>query len=859
MPLVCRLISQRVWVIFGPHSNQATSMIQSITSYYKIPLVLTSWQPHFQPNKTISHHNSRRSLNNFGDTSIIRRRSQQQKTSNKVPTLYNYTINLYPYADSLSRAYLDLIVSKNWKSFSLIYDTAENFIRLKDVLQASYSGASISIHKLDETKLDSDIKPQLTLIADSDSSTLHEHEETCHLDEDRNIEYGKLMKDLRLKGTENIILSLPLDKVCKIIREAKYEQLFTVYNDYIIANLDTHLLNLDQIQTSTHLQTNISGYTLLDPAGQQADYTVSKKWLGKRPLPRPKKLLSSDYAIMSDAVTIVAHSLDELISSKESSNRVALEPSFDCRSGESWEHGDALMDIMKSSARSGAYTGDIKFDQYGQRIGFDLEFIMHKNNMFQKLGVWNTTSSKLWDYSRSNEDFGLQAIKNKTLRVSIALTEPYVMYKENHTERFGNDRYRGYCIDLLNKLAKKLQFNYVLKEVSDGQYGKIQNGSWNGMIRELLDGKADLAIVDLTITKERQSAVDFTHPFMTLGIAIMFKKPKVEKAELFSFLMPFSTEVWLSMGSASIGVVLLMWLISRISPLEWVNPHPCDDEMDDQDYENELHSVGASFWFITGSLMQQGSDLAPRSASVRALSSVWYFFTLILISSYTANFAAFLTASRMQSPIESAEDLSKQTKIDYGCKEAGSTQAFFASSDNPTYRKMWNFMESRKHQGVFTPDNKKGIQLVKKGNFAFLMESTSIEYITQRDCEITQIGSLLDHKGYGIALKKRSPFRASISKAIVELNEAGELQDLKNQWWNYENQACEETINSASATSELGIDKVGGVFVLLGIGVGLACLLVITEFVWKSLKIAKDKRVSDICIHVTNLTEFLIR
>ena len=59
---------------------------------------------------------------------------------------------------------------------------------------------------------------------------------------------------------------------------------------------------------------------------------------------------------------------------------------------------------------------------------------------------------------------------------------------------------------------------------------------------------------------------------------------------------------------------------------------------------------------------------------------MWWFFTLIMISSYTANLAAFLTVERMESPIESAEDLAKQTKIRYGCVESGSTGAFFRVS-----------------------------------------------------------------------------------------------------------------------------------------------------------------------------------
>ena len=69
-----------------------------------------------------------------------------------------------------------------------------------------------------------------------------------------------------------------------------------------------------------------------------------------------------------------------------------------------------------------------------------------------------------------------------------------------------------------------------------------------------------------------------------------------------------------------------------------------------------------------------------RSMSGRIVGSVWWFFTLILISSYTANLAAFLTAERMQSPIESAEDLAKQTDIKYGTIDSGSSRDFFRVS-----------------------------------------------------------------------------------------------------------------------------------------------------------------------------------
>ena len=46
------------------------------------------------------------------------------------------------------------------------------------------------------------------------------------------------------------------------------------------------------------------------------------------------------------------------------------------------------------------------------------------------------------------------------------------------------------------------------------------------------------------------------------------------------------------------------------------------------------------------------------------------------------------------------------------------------------------------------------IALYSRGNYAFLMESTSLEYEVQQNCNLTQIGGVLGSKGYGIALAK---------------------------------------------------------------------------------------------------------
>lgn len=49
--------------------------------------------------------------------------------------------------------------------------------------------------------------------------------------------------------------------------------------------------------------------------------------------------------------------------------------------------------------------------------------------------------------------------------------------------------------------------------------------------------------------------------------------------------------------------------ISRISPYEWAKPHPCKDEVEEMETNMNLHN---SIWHNCGSLMQQGSDIAPK-------------------------------------------------------------------------------------------------------------------------------------------------------------------------------------------------------------------------------------------------------
>ena len=81
-----------------------------------------------------------------------------------------------------------------------------------------------------------------------------------------------------------------------------------------------------------------------------------------------------------------------------------------------------------------------------------------------------------------------------------------------------------------------------------------------------------------------------------------------------------------------------------------------------QSKANAVHNFGISnaLFFSFSSFMRQSINLVPKSLSGRVAATSWWYFSLIFISSYTANLVAFLTVEKLVTPIESVEDLGKK-------------------------------------------------------------------------------------------------------------------------------------------------------------------------------------------------------
>ncbi|XP_046736453.1 glutamate receptor ionotropic, kainate 1 isoform X5 [Diprion similis] len=746
------------------------------------------------------------------------------------PTFKEFSINLYPAQDHLNRAFKDLMSFLNWTRVAIIYEEDYGLFKLQDLVKSPPS-----------------TRAEMYIRQAGPSS------------------YRQVLREVRHKEIYKLIVDTDPAHMQQFFRAILQLQMNDYRYHYMFTTFDIETFDLEDFKYNS---VNMTAFRLVDveePRVAEVLRQMERFQPVGHAILNKTGVIQAEPALMYDSVQVFAHGLASLDRS-----HVLRPANLSCDKEEPWDDGLSLYNYINAAGIHGL-TGHVEFNE-GKRNNFKLDLLKLKREELVKVGEWKPGSGvNVTDVGAFYET----TATNITLVVMTREEKPYVMVKEDKNLT-GNARFEGFCIDLLKWIAGQVGFQYAIRLVPDHMYGVYdpETKEWNGIVRELMEKRADLAVASMTINYARESVIDFTKPFMNLGIGILFKVSGRMPSRLFSFMNPLAVEIWLSMLGAYVIVSLTIWIVARFSPYEWVEPPPCpsckcplqgghvsalEPDSDDIPLPRTVNdfTLANSFWFTVGTLMQQGSDLNPKATSTRIVGGIWWFFTLIIISSYTANLAAFLTVERMITPIENAADLAEQTEISYGTLEGGSTMTFFRDSKIGIYQKMWRFMESKK-PAVFVSTYEEGVKRVLEGDYAFLMESTMLDYAVQRDCNLTQIGGLLDSKGYGIATPKGSPWRDKISLAILELQEKGVIQILYDKWWKNTGDVCNRDEKSKeSKANALGVENIGGVFVVLLCGLALAILVAILEFCWNSKKHAQSDR--SLCAEMASELRFAVR
>ncbi|XP_018563905.1 glutamate receptor ionotropic, kainate 2-like [Anoplophora glabripennis] len=731
---------------------------------------------------------------------------------NYFPLRDSTEINFYPHPSMLSTAYFDIIMALEWKTFTVLYEDDEGLLRVLDLIKmAKDEGLLVTVIQLDRY---------------------------------HSGNYRTVLKDVKLSGQKYFVVDCEIEHLKEVLLQFQQVGLMNQDYHYFITNLDAHT---EDLMPFLYAESNITGIRIINP-DKELIQKISQELFADDENAIPEIVawnLKTETALIIDAVHMFSTVLSDV--KKQSSMPIINNNNIlQCNDTSSWEQGYTIVNLLKTSSHEGL-TGLIKFNTEGFRSDFQLDLFELREGGITDIGTWNTSNGlSVTKKSVEQPVPDGDSLKNKTFIVITTLTDPYGMLKETYETLTGNDRFEGFGIDLIKKLSEMEGFNYTFILREDKQNGAKDPKPphrWSGMIGDLLEYRADLAITDFTITSDREEAVDFTVPFMNLGISVLFRKPFTAPPSFFSFADPFALDVWVALAGVFFLVSFSLFVIGRLCPDEWTNPYPC---VEDPQYLINQFSMSNSIWFVTGSLMCQGSEIAPIAVSTRMVAGAWWFFCLLIVASYTANLAAFLAT---ENPVELFKDVHSLYEnaplhnIKFGAKKNGATEKFFMNAEDGIFQKIGQYMKDHPEEQV--KENDEGVRRAEKELYALFMESTSIEYTTQRHCDLQQYGGLLDDKGYGIAMRKESPYRKRLSTAILKLQASGVIEDLKRRWWEERRGGgqCSGTTESAEATP-LGLKNVEGCFWVTIYGTILAFLFVIIEHLIYVLKVSRKAKIS---------------
>uniref|UniRef100_A0A8C5DSW6 Glutamate receptor n=1 Tax=Gouania willdenowi TaxID=441366 RepID=A0A8C5DSW6_GOUWI len=388
---------------------------------------------------------------------------------------------------------------------------------------------------------------------------------------------------------------------------------------------------------------------------------------------------------------------------------------------------------------------------------------------------------------------------------------------------------KGFCIDILKKIAKSVKFTYDLYLVTNGKHGKKINGTWNGMVGEVVLKNAHMAVGSLTINEERSEVIDFSVPFIETGISVMVSRSNGTVSPS-AFLEPFSADVWVMMF-----VMLLLVSAIAVFIFEYFSPVGYNRCLaDGREPHGPSFTIGKAIWLLWGLVFNNSVPVQnPKGTTSKIMVSVWAFFAVIFLASYTANLAAFMIQEEYVDQVTGLSDKKFQSPNDFsppfrfGTVPNGSTERNIRNN----YPEMHSYMTKFHQKNV-----NEALQSLKAGKLdAFIYDAAVLNYMAGRDegCKLVTIGSgyIFATTGYGIAIQKESLWKRHVDLAILQLFGDGEMEELESLWLTG---ICHHEKNEVMS-SQLDVDNMAGVFYMLGAAMALSLITFICEhwFYWQ--------------------------
>ncbi|XP_037758101.1 glutamate receptor ionotropic, NMDA 3A [Chelonia mydas] len=390
----------------------------------------------------------------------------------------------------------------------------------------------------------------------------------------------------------------------------------------------------------------------------------------------------------------------------------------------------------------------------------------------------------------------------------------------------------GYCIDLLEKLAEDMNFDFDLYIVGDGKYGAWKNGHWTGLVGDLLAGTAHMAVTSFSINTARSQVIDFTSPFFSTSLGILVRT-RDTAAPIGAFMWPLHWTMWL-------GIFVALHITAVFLTLyEWKSPFGMTPKGRNR---NKVFSFSSALNVCYAILFGRTAAIKPPKCwTGRFLMNLWAIFCLFCLSTYTANLAAVMVGEKIYEELSGIHDPKlhhPSQGFRFGTVRESSAEDYVRQS----FPEMHEYM--RRYNVPATPDGVEHLKHDPEKLDAFIMDKALLDYEVSidADCKLLTVGKPFAIEGYGIGLPPNSPLTSNISELISQYKSHGFMDVLHDKW--YKVVPCGKRSFAVTETLQMGIKHFSGLFVMLCIGFVLSILTTFGEHVVHRLVLPRIKKKS---------------
>jgi len=331
-----------------------------------------------------------------------------------------------------------------------------------------------------------------------------------------------------------------------------------------------------------------------------------------------------------------------------------------------------------------------------------------------------------------------QSSAAQVLTVSTVTRPPFSMVEK------GKDT--GFSIELLEALAKKLDWDYQINRVD----------LFSDMLGSVSEGDADLAIANISITSMRETIMDFSQPIFESGLQIMVPSDKTRSPSLWRALL--SRDLFLALGIAFvllIGGGMLMWMFERRAQPYFDRP--------------AKSAWFPSFWWALNLVVNGGfEERVPQTPFGRLFGVLLVVSSLFVVSVFVAKITSVMTVEAITGSVNSVNDLYGQR---VGTIKESTAAGFLKRRE----------IDFRGYEGLDPL-----LAEFESGKIeAVVFDAPVLAYYTRRvgEGKADMVGPVFLRENYGMVFPTGSPLVEEVNQALLALREDGTYDSIYRKWF----------------------------------------------------------------------------